>query len=323
MENYGVMLETALISIIIPTYNRAHIIGETLDSIIAQTYTNWECIVVDDGSTDNTAEIMSDYMLRDKRFRYYKRPENKLKGPCSCRNYGFEKSKGDFINFFDSDDIFMPCALEEWVGRFTDCEDVVVSKVDVVDLETNKKKHTNNFKTHDLFSDFISGKMTFFVSGPLWSRSFLLKQEYLFDESIRNVDDWDFNLRMLYTKPKIAYLNSANILYRWHENSFSKEMNKLNEVEIRSDLKARVKHIELLEKNELKKYIVILELLIVQRFKHYLRRALVENNNIKYFVLRTLLKFQWRQSDILGVLKTLIGFVSYTIFNKGYVLLKD
>ena len=71
MEGYKNMIKSPLISIIIPTYNRAHIIGETLDSIIAQTYTNWECIVVDDGSSDNTAEVMAKYIVKDSRFRYY------------------------------------------------------------------------------------------------------------------------------------------------------------------------------------------------------------------------------------------------------------
>ena len=82
-----------LISIIIPTYNRAQIIGETLDSLIAQTYANWECIAVDDGSTDNTDEVLVAYCNKDTRFQYHHRPKDKLKGPNSCRNYGFTRSK--------------------------------------------------------------------------------------------------------------------------------------------------------------------------------------------------------------------------------------
>ena len=76
-----------LVSIIIPTYNRAHLIAETLDSIIAQTYTNWECIVVDDGSTDPTDELMETYCKKDSRFQYYHRPKNRPKGANACRNY--------------------------------------------------------------------------------------------------------------------------------------------------------------------------------------------------------------------------------------------
>ena len=73
-----------LVSIIIPTYNRAHVIGETLDSVLLQTYCNWECIVVDDGSSDNTSEILDNYCKKDTRFQYYIRPTNRKKGAGSC-----------------------------------------------------------------------------------------------------------------------------------------------------------------------------------------------------------------------------------------------
>ena len=94
-----------LVSIIIPTFNRADIIHETLDSIKLQTYEKWECIIVDDGSNDNSIMVINEFVKTDNRFKFYDRPINKLKGANSCRNYGFEKSKGEFINWFDSDDI--------------------------------------------------------------------------------------------------------------------------------------------------------------------------------------------------------------------------
>src|SRR5690554_568349 len=93
------------VSIIIPFYNRAHLIGETLDSIIAQTYTHWECIVVDDGSTDNTEEVVSAYVDKDSRFQFYHRPDTHKPGGNGARNYGFSLSKGEYINWFDSDDL--------------------------------------------------------------------------------------------------------------------------------------------------------------------------------------------------------------------------
>ena len=101
-----------LISIIIPTFNRAHIIGSTLESIINQSFTNWECIVVDDLSSDSTENVVFKYSSLDARIQFHKRPIYKEKGPSSCRNFGFEISKGDFIYFFDSDDILKSNALE-------------------------------------------------------------------------------------------------------------------------------------------------------------------------------------------------------------------
>src|SRR5690606_10858035 len=143
MEGYKNMIDAALISIIIPTYNRAHIIGETLDSILAQTYTHWECIVVDDGSTDGTAHLMAGYMERDTRFRYYHRPVERPKGPCSCRNYGFEQSKGDYVNFFDSDDLLKPEAYENALTSFKDNTDAVIMNSVYSDLKTGKLHNIN------------------------------------------------------------------------------------------------------------------------------------------------------------------------------------
>jgi glycosyltransferase involved in cell wall biosynthesis len=86
-----------LVSIIIPTYNRAHLIGETLDSVLAQTYQNWECIIVDDDSTDKTDEVVGAYVEKDSRFKYYHRPDEHLPGGNGARNYGFKMSTGEYV----------------------------------------------------------------------------------------------------------------------------------------------------------------------------------------------------------------------------------
>ena len=99
-------MNNPLVSIIIPTYNRAHIIHETLDSVLSQSYTNWKCIVVDDGSTDTTEEVLKSYVKKDARFQYNKRPIDRKKGANACRNYGLDLAKGAYIVFFDSDDVF-------------------------------------------------------------------------------------------------------------------------------------------------------------------------------------------------------------------------
>ena len=111
-----------MISIIIPIFNRQHLIEETLNSIIAQTYTNWECIIVDDGSTDNTVAITKKIIEADKRFQLVKRPPHLKKGPSSCRNYAITKIIGDYIQFFDSDDIMHPEHLKLKIEAIQDNE---------------------------------------------------------------------------------------------------------------------------------------------------------------------------------------------------------
>ncbi|MFT5892137.1 MAG: glycosyltransferase involved in cell wall biosynthesis, partial [Dokdonia sp.] len=99
------------ISIIIPAYNREAIIGETLRSIQKQTFTNWECIVVDDGSSDATFQVVTAFAKADSRIKLHKRPEQLLKGANACRNYGFEMSEGAYVNWFDSDDLMLETHL--------------------------------------------------------------------------------------------------------------------------------------------------------------------------------------------------------------------
>jgi len=119
-------MNSPLVSIIIPTYNRAHLIGETLDSVLAQTYTNWECIVVDDGSADGTDKLLATYCEKDARFQYHNRPSNRLKGANACRNIGFELSKGEYVNWLDSDDIWSRNKIEEQIKI------LIVSDSDIV-----------------------------------------------------------------------------------------------------------------------------------------------------------------------------------------------
>jgi len=104
------MEEKPLISIILPTYNRANLISETIDSILNQTYQNWELLVVDDKSKDKTKQIISEYTNRDDRIKYLY--NNYKPGPACARNFGFDNAEGDYIAFIDSDDLWINNHLE-------------------------------------------------------------------------------------------------------------------------------------------------------------------------------------------------------------------
>ena len=133
-----------LISIIIPTYNRGHLINKTLDSIIAQTYTNWECIVVDDGSYDNTDQVLLKYCKKDNRFQYHLRPKERLRGGNAARNYGFELSRGEYINWFDSDDLMDSFHLEKHLKNLLNKKnDASISLA--VKFKHNLSNISNNF----------------------------------------------------------------------------------------------------------------------------------------------------------------------------------
>lgn len=105
------------VSIIIATFNRATFIGEMLTSVKNQTYSNWECLIIDDGCTDDTFQVIEPYLAHDTRFSYYLRNDTYSKGTSGCRNYGLDLSNGDYIIFFDDDDISHPLNLELCVGQ--------------------------------------------------------------------------------------------------------------------------------------------------------------------------------------------------------------
>lgn len=99
-----------LVSIVTPSFNTGKYIKETIESVLSQTYTNWEMLIVDDCSTDNTDEIVSEY-LSDRRIRYFKNSERK--GAAYSRNLAVREAKGRYIAFLDSDDIWKPDKLEK------------------------------------------------------------------------------------------------------------------------------------------------------------------------------------------------------------------
>lgn len=310
-----------LISIIIPTYNRAHLISETLDSIIAQTYENWECIIVDDGSDDNTSNVVGQYVSKDSRFHFHIRPNKKPKGPSSCRNYGFQLSKGDYINWFDDDDIMMTNAIEKRLSFFDPNIDVVICKLQHFDFDRNVILGETNINSENIINDYLIGVLLYFVSGPIWKRGFLLNQKTLFDENLSNLDDWDFNLRMLYTNPNTILINDVLIKYRVHNNSLSQKIIQLNFEEIKSEFRARLKHLWLLNfKKEIK--IDQFKKFMIGRNKSFLREALIINHDAKYFLFKTLIISQILSFDVFGLTKTICGFLSYSLINKGYFFFK-
>ena len=194
-------MTNSLVSIIIPTYNRVDLIQETLESILFQSYTNWECIIVDDGSTDNTYEIVNKYVIKDGRFQYHKRPDSRAKGANACRNYGFEISKGAFINWFDDDDLMHKDKLllqlkklENSNYDFNICQTAVFNKVpNSKEVQLLHPKIASN----NPFEDFMKREIVWLTQAPLIKRTFLESFDYLFDEDLLAAQEWEFFCRVL------------------------------------------------------------------------------------------------------------------------------
>jgi glycosyltransferase involved in cell wall biosynthesis len=221
------MEKEPLVSIIIPTYNRAYLISETMNSVLAQTYQNWECIIVDDGSTDNTEALIKEYSKKDGRFQYFIRPPDLPKGVSNSRNFGLEKSKGELINFFDSDDIMLTGFLKKRIEVFMQYPetDVVFCAFKCFNENTLRDKIYNGAFSGDIIDDLLNSKVSF---GPL---CFLIKKAALeglrFDPEIHSSEDTDFFFNLFVSKD-LVIRNVSEILYhvRRHEHSIVSNLDK-------------------------------------------------------------------------------------------------
>lgn len=217
-----------LVSIIIPTYNRAHLIGETLDSVLAQTYTNWECIVVDDGSIDATEALLKTYATKDSRVQYHKRPSTHLPGGNGARNYGFGLSKGEYIQWFDSDDLMKSELLQKQFSVLR--ENKLKISICLFDRynesfsEINKPAQNHNVK-FSIYYDFILRSMKANLLTILFDKKTI--EEYKFDETLKKSQEVEFLQRIFRENEKdIFLLNESLVKVRRHNKSITGAINK-------------------------------------------------------------------------------------------------
>ena len=208
----------SLVSIIIPTYNRGDLIVETIHSIQNQNYSFWECIVAGDGSADNTASIFAEISAKDARIKFFKRPEEKPKGANVCRNLGFNKSKGDYIIWFDSDDLMTPDHVEVKLMEIKNSsQDFVVAR-------------TCNFKAGVLQEPYKYEKESNLSKIHWYTYDVLLKREIAekisWNEQMRSWQDYNYFCKMLLETEKGIYIDKILTYRRLHAVSIQSALNK-------------------------------------------------------------------------------------------------
>lgn len=233
------------ISVIIPIFNRDKLIEETIDSLLAQNFQNWECIIVDDHSVDNSISIARKYSESDSRFRSYLRPEELKKGANSCRNYGLKMSRGKFIYWLDSDDVIHPNLIDYSLKCLKD-----------PDLDYVRFKRKLFYGTFDKklirFENISFGKEL--ITSPLLMEAMLLNEieyntcnivwrktslkEEKFCENIVYADEWEYYSRLLATGLKGMNLENNLIFGRKHQYSTTAEFRLESPVRIASKIKA-------------------------------------------------------------------------------------
>ncbi len=201
------------VSVVIPTYNYAHFIGEAIESILAQTFPIWEIIVVDDGSTDNTKQVVAAY---GDKIRYFKQENS---GVCAARNFGVENSSGDFIAFFDADDICFPTKIEKQMAKFA--EDAKIGLVHCGMREFNTQGNTIRYHFEGRKEGWIADEMLLMMPVITASGSSIVVSREVFkavggfDTNLTVGEDWDFCYRVA-RKFKVGFVPEILVNYRYH-----------------------------------------------------------------------------------------------------------
>lgn len=223
-----------LVSVIVPSYNYGRFIGQALESLRAQTYSRWECIVVDDGSTDNTDAIVTSFAENDSRIEYI-RQENQ--GLAAARNAGIAHSAGEYLQFLDADDLLESEKLErqvEFLEQHDDI-DIVFSDSRYFRTENMQERRFSQDEANAPWVVKLSASGTdvlrplvrnniMVVSSPLLRRS-VIADVGLFDGTVKGVEDWHYWIRCAIEGKHFHYLDAEGTwaLVRVHGSSMSRD----------------------------------------------------------------------------------------------------
>lgn len=196
-----------MFSIIIPSYNRSNLLKMCLESVLCQTYTDWEAIVVDNNSIESNREIVESY--NDSRITFISNPNYGI--IAVSRNIGLERAKGDWICFLDSDDIWMPNKLEQ-IFQYLDKYEFIFHDMKIYSITDNLLKITGSLSGRQLTSDPFEDMLL--DGNPCINSSVVIKRNIIDkvgpisqDPNLVGVEDFDYWLRIVQQTKHIKYLN--------------------------------------------------------------------------------------------------------------------
>ena len=231
-------MNTPKISVIIPTYNRANLIKNTIKGVINQTYTDWELLIVDDGSTDNTKEIVKELMSKDIRIKYFYQ-EN-----CGCpsgpRNLGINKAIGEYIAFLDSDDEWLPTKLEKQLSIFENSNNpklgIVACYAYIKDHKTGKILYKRDkYSKGNILKELLKDGGLIYT-GCVLTKLSILNEIGPFDIDLKISEDLDMWIRIFEKGYEFDYVPEYLFNYLIHDSNMfygNKDFDKINEFLIR------------------------------------------------------------------------------------------
>ena len=229
-----------LVSIIVPCFNYGHLVGETLESLQKQTLENWECIVVDDGSSDNTKEIVFKYTSKDQRYSYI---YQKNAGLSAARNTGIKAAKGEFIQLLDADDFIAENKLLNQINLLKLHTEISIVYSEVRYFKSdNLDKHfyslsegtdpwMKEYSTHETFINALMQNNLFAVNCALFRKE-IISNCGLFNTKLKSVEDWEFWVRCSLQHKLFLFdgENDSIALVRIHGSSMSQNLQRMHSV---------------------------------------------------------------------------------------------
>lgn len=208
-----------LVSIIVPVYNSSKYLDECINSIISQSFTDFEVLLVDDGSTDNSYEICNNYSSHDTRIKLYYKGNG---GVSSARNFAINKVKGTYITFIDSDDFIKESCLKNMVDNINDNVDLIQSGLIFFDNTTRHILRSEILPEHNMLSRSIPSECFIIATLPLitspvsklYRASIIKDNNIFFNESLSYGEDRDFNLRYIQNIRTAKSISDCGYLYR-------------------------------------------------------------------------------------------------------------
>ncbi len=215
--------EPGLVSVIIPTYNRAHFLKECIQSVFEQTYRKFEIIIIDDGSTDNTEEVVNTIKSKyaNQNLKYY---YTKNEGAPSARNKGLTQSSGEYIQYLDSDDLLLPSKIQSQVDFLSNNPDSEAVYSYSRSFNDDNRKRLGARIYHDpkdkLEFALRPWVILFHTESPLWRRSATILIGP-WDENITHGQDFEYLIRFLVTGNKLGCTRKLHSHYRIHASRMS------------------------------------------------------------------------------------------------------
>ena len=212
-----------LVSIIMPLYNAQKYVAEAIESVINQTNTNWELIIVNDGSTDNSLEVATKF--ESNKIRVYTK---KNAGAAAARNYGYQLSKGTFIKFFDADDLINPKMIEEQVNLATKNPDCIISgkwgrfyKDDLATFKLSPEDCWLDMKPVDWMCSSWRRAQNMTQPGIFLIPKKTIDQIGLWNENLSLVDDMEFFTKIILGSKSVIFCERAILQYRSGMGSYA------------------------------------------------------------------------------------------------------